>query len=172
MVASHDLLAEVGVALAGADAVQEVAREAVESFRLLDILQRGIEVEPLETGLDLDLRDGEAPDGEAGEEQVPVFGRDKTGRSCCELFVSASRGRKRLNRARTCAAVLEREEERSEDLGPVEWRGGDARDERAVEHRGCERLRVASDRHLERGPTADLEDERPGRVGLVDVASG
>lgn len=52
----------------------------MQRLGLLLVLEGRIEVEPLEARLDLDLRHGETPDRQAGEEQVPVCGRDKARR--------------------------------------------------------------------------------------------
>lgn len=67
---------------------------------------RSVRLEALERRFDLDLGDREAPEREAGEEDVPVLGRDEVGRcSCaCEKF---SLNSKQKERARTSSSVLE-----------------------------------------------------------------
>jgi hypothetical protein len=80
VVTLDNLFPEVGMALARADAVEEVAREGVKRFGLLGVLQRVVEIQSLEAGLHLDLGDGESPHRQSREEEVPVLGRDEVGR--------------------------------------------------------------------------------------------
>lgn len=76
MIATNDLLAEVGMPFARAHSIQEVARERVERVELLGILKRVVRLESLEARLHFDLGHREAPDCEAGKEEIPVFRRD------------------------------------------------------------------------------------------------
>lgn len=80
MITLDDLFSKVGMALARADAVEKVAREGMKRLGLLGVLQRVVEVESLEAGLDLDLGDGESPHGQSRKEEIPVLGRDEVGR--------------------------------------------------------------------------------------------
>lgn len=89
MIAFDNLLAEVGMPLSRADAVEKVPRKRVKRFGLLGVLQRVVEVESLEAGLHLDFGDGETPHGEAREEEIPVLGGDEVGGRSCREETSA-----------------------------------------------------------------------------------
>lgn len=76
MVTPHDLLAEIRLAFACAHTLDKVLREGVQRVGLVARADGRVEFEPLETRLDFDFRDRQAPEREARQEGVPVFRRD------------------------------------------------------------------------------------------------
>lgn len=63
-----------------ADPVEEVLRQRLQRLGLVRRADRRVRLEAFEGCFDFDLGDGEAPEGEAGKEGVPVLGRDEVGR--------------------------------------------------------------------------------------------
>ena len=131
MITLDYLLAEESLAVAETDTIEEVTGELVERLELLLTRARVVEIQPLETGLHLDLGDGESPDVETGEESIPVLVRDEIRRRVCRMIS----GVQEKGGGRTASTVVEAEEETGENHRTIRFLGVGGRREGALEHR-------------------------------------
>ena len=167
-VATHDLLSQVRLAVAAADALEKVLGERVQSGVTLRSRYTRIKLESFKAGHDFDFRDVKSPDREAGQEDVELLCRPEARWGCCSSQVrqSCTIVQSHNSKVLTCTTVLEYGEQPGEQVGPQLLDARQRTEFGAIQHVVAQRFGRSGDQRLQPREARKPDKVVTGSLGM------